>query len=94
MGRPFTKNSLNLVAGAILLVAGPAYADDVWIEDPVTGCKIWAEDEDPKKNVATWSGPCVEDQVSGEGVLVWHCLSLKTRVLDGDKRPQLRREKL
>ncbi len=54
----------------VTLTAVTANADD-WLEDPITGCTIWADEADSLRETATWSGPCVDGKASGEGVLVW-----------------------
>lgn len=41
------------------------------LKDPVTGCRICADEADPKTNIATWSGDCEETAANGIGSLVW-----------------------
>ena len=52
------------------VVAQSALAAE-WLQDPITGCKIWGEDVDPTRDVATWTGPCENGKASGTGHLVW-----------------------
>ena len=61
---------LALAALALGAGAEPASAEE-WIADPISGCALWADDADPEREVATWSGACEKDKASGEGVLVW-----------------------
>ena len=55
-----------LMAG--LTVSGGAQAD-TWLEDAVSGCKVWI-DQPPAENIVSWSGACADDKASGDGVLV------------------------
>ena len=59
-----------LVAGFAVQAISVAHADD-WLEDPVSGCMIWTDEQDSFRETATWAGPCVDGKASGEGVLVW-----------------------
>ncbi len=52
------------------LAGGPAVAAE-WLEDPITGCALWADDADPKREVASWTGPCEDGRAAGDGVLSW-----------------------
>ena len=62
--------SVVLVAGLMVHATSVVHADD-WIEDPVTGCMIWTDQQDSFRETATWAGACVDGKANGEGVLVW-----------------------
>lgn len=66
------KYSISVAALAIAALAGGATARaEAWLEDPVTGCKIWTDRIDGVREAVTWSGACDDGKASGIGVLVW-----------------------
>ena len=46
-------------------------AADLWIEDPITQCKVWTDEIDPAGEAISWTGSCLDGKATGEGVLAW-----------------------
>ena len=57
---------------ALLSCAGltNSWAEDLWIEDPITGCKVWTNTP-PSDDAVSWDGGCAGGKASGRGTLVW-----------------------
>jgi len=54
----------------LIFTSSPSIAEE-WLKDSITGCDIWGEKVDPKIEIASWSGSCVDGKAAGNGVLVW-----------------------
>jgi len=61
---------LVLVLIAAVFFSLPSSAEE-WAKDPITGCDIWGDKVDTKREIASWSGSCSDGKASGNGVLVW-----------------------
>jgi len=55
--------------GLLFCVADNSYAD-IWLEDPVTNCKVWSGDDGSAKEVVSWSGACDGGKAIGAGTMV------------------------
>ncbi len=60
--------TLALLSGAGLT---NSWAEDLWLEDPIKGCKIWTDTLDPPGDVVSWDGGCVGGKANGGGTLSW-----------------------
>lgn len=69
------RNNMRVLALTASIVSmaiiGISHAD-TWLQDPTSGCEIWSEGEAADKEIATWSGSCIEGKASGLGSLVVH----------------------
>ena len=54
-----------------LLIFAPAWADNTYLKDPISGCRIWTDKIDPAGEVVSWSGECVGGKANGTGTLSW-----------------------
>lgn len=57
------------VVTAGVVIGTQVWAGEGWVKDSINGCKMWTEDVEVGK-VFSWSGSCVDDKASGNGVLV------------------------
>jgi hypothetical protein len=53
------------------VVFTPSWADELWLQDPITGCEIWTDEIDPAGELVSWDGRCVGGKASGNGTLSW-----------------------
>lgn len=72
--------------------APPPVADDRplpgWITDDRTGCRVWNADPRPGETV-TWSGACVSNTATGQGVAQWFENGRPTDRYEGEYRDGL-----
>lgn len=76
------------VAGAIVFVSSPVGAQQTngeWIEDRVTGCKVWNSNPEPNERIS-WSGACVGGVAQGLGVVQWFKDGKPNGQTEGDYR--------
>ena len=60
-----------LVAAFLASMCLPTLAANVYLEDPISGCKIWTDKIDPSGEVVSWDGACVGGLANGNGTLSW-----------------------
>lgn len=72
--RAVRKTPLFALLGVIVIkLFSSAAESETWLEDPITGCKIFSPEDRPgPATLISWSGACdAEGRAEGAGVLTW-----------------------
>jgi hypothetical protein len=68
----FPRVSITLLVPLVfavgLVAASGVMAEDFWVTDPDSGCKVWSDEAVPDL-AASWSGECAAGRAVGEGQL-------------------------
>ena len=54
-----------------LLLCAPAWAGNLYLQDPISRCQVWTDKIDPAGDVVSWDGECIGGKASGNGTLSW-----------------------
>lgn len=60
-----------LIVSLCLPVAGIASGENLYITDPITGCRVWTDKAPSTSEAVSWDGQCVGGKANGEGTLSW-----------------------
>ena len=54
-----------------VLFSMSAWADELYVTDPISGCRIWTDETASAGEAVSWDGECVGGKSNGSGTLSW-----------------------